>query len=414
MKTLITLSVAVIFFFTAFAKAQSTQTCDCKKDLSFINDQIQEMTSFKKQAKGEVLTNYKNTYEKITKEVTTETSVTECYRKLNELLSTVEDKHAYIKHIKPSITAADLESDEAMDTFLNSDAYKNQPVTTEPLEALRATLSNKPFESIEGIYDRAGKLTIGVKKSGDSYQGIVLDSKTKSWAPGQIMYIITPNGESMYDVQMTDVPGGKMYYVRALLFSNGSLWHLNKLNRATAGDIAKDQMDWEFKTISDDTQYLYMGTFSNRKENVAAFNAFYEEHKDKFTAKNIIVDLRNNSGGNTKYAYPFHKILKKSKANVYIITNFWTGSAGEHLTVKLKTLKNTVHLGERTYGAMAYGSNYGRLIDAPSGHFAIFPTDMNFHKFIDYEYVGVTPEIQLDFNKDWIAQTRAYIAAQQP
>ena len=39
------------------------------------------------------------------------------------------------------------------------------------------------------------------------------------------------------------------------------------------------------------------------------------------------------------------------------------------------------------------------------------PTDMNFHKYIAYEGKGITPEIQLDFNRDWMEQTLEIIDA---
>ena len=49
--------------------------------------------------------------------------------------------------------------------------------------------------------------------------------------------------------------------------------------------------------------------------------------------------------------------------------------------------------------------NYGYDYNTPSGHFRISPTDMNFHNYIEYEGKGVTPEIKLDFDRDWIEQT---------
>ena len=49
--------------------------------------------------------------------------------------------------------------------------------------------------------------------------------------------------------------------------------------------------------------------------------------------------------------------------------------------------------------------NYGYQHDTPSGHFMITPTDINFHKYIQYKGKGVSPEIPLDFDRDWIEQT---------
>ncbi|RMB57333.1 hypothetical protein EAX61_11335 [Dokdonia sinensis] len=428
MKTLLSLSVAIFISFSAFEKpvlspstslwinvvevAESQQTCDCKKDLAYINEQVQEMVSFKKQIKGEQLKNYLRLYDDLYSSVTEETPIAECYLKLNTLISMVRDKHARILHIKNPITNEMLESDSAMETFRTSEAFLNHPKTDQDITKLSSKLAEKEYESIEGIYAYQDMLKIGIVKNGEIYQGVVLESTSKNWLPGQIKYTLKPVAENMYDVMTSDYPGGKMRILRALLHYDGRIWHLKKDNDEEYTHVGEDQNDWEFKQIDDYTQYVYFGSFSNADENVQAFEKFYETYKEAFTAKNIIVDLRDNAGGNSKYSDPFYKIIKKNKMNVFVVTNFFTGSNGEQFTLKLKGLKNAKHLGQRTYGALAYGSNYGKLLETPSGEFAIYPTDMNFHKFIDYEYVGVQPEMQLDFDKDWIEQTLDIIAQQ--
>jgi len=137
----------------------------------------------------------------------------------------------------------------------------------------------------------------------------------------------------------------------------------------------------EFKTINEDTQYLYFKTFGNSKKK--ALVEFYNNTKDKITAKNVIVDLRSNSGGNKKFSDPFLKLLKDK--NVYVITNCFAGSNGEQFTLKLLKNKNAKHLGQTTRGIIAYGMNYGYKYKTPSGYFNLTPTDMNFHKYIAYE-----------------------------
>lgn len=400
------------FVFFAFAKAQSQQTCNCKDELAFIDSHITEMTSFKKQIKGDHKEAYEQTLNELSKEVTRSMPIAECYRALNILLSQVKDKHAHIKHIKPSILASTLLTDKDINQYRKSKSFKNHPRYDKSLTSLEKELKKAPSRSIEGVYHREGVFTIGVVKNGNLYSGVVLASQSPLWMPGQIAYTIIPNGKGMYDVMTSDIPGGTLRFIRALYLHNGTLWHLKKENASPYAEVSKENGNWYFKQISPNTQYLYMGSFSNSEENVAAFTSFYNSHKSKITAQNIIIDLRNNVGGNSKYSDPFYKIFKKSKANVYVITNFWSASNSEQFTLKLKSLKNTTHLGMRTYGAIAYGSNYGKLLESPSGLFAIYPTDMNFHKYIDYEYVGIQPDIVLDYNEDWIKQTLDYIKQQ--
>lgn len=408
MKTL--LSISIITLCTLFStNFHAQQTCDCAQDLKYINTQVQEMVSFKKQIKNEKRIAYENLYQQLLTKSSNTTSASDCYILLNGLLSQIQDKHAIILNVKYEVTDEMLKSEKAFEAYRKSDVFKKFPTTNKDISLLTKTLEAKPYKSIEGIYKKRDGLTIGILKQGELYQGIVLASEQKNWVAGQIKYTLTEVAPNMYDVMTSNAPGGKLRFLRAALNYDGRIWHLKKDNGAEYTHTADGQQDWEFKQINRDTQYVYFGSFSNASENVEAFKTFYETYKSKFTAKNIIVDLRDNSGGNSKYSDPFFKIFKKNKMNVYVVTNFFTGSNGEQFTIKLKDLKKTVHLGQRTYGAVAYGSNYGKLLKTPSNLFALYPTDMNFHRFIDYEYVGVQPDIVLSFDKDWIVQTLQFI-----
>ena len=106
------------------------------------------------------------------------------------------------------------------------------------------------------------------------------------------------------------------------------------------------------------------------------------------------------------------KALKKKSVSIYVITNFYTGSNAEMTTVRLKEKFDAIQLGQRTYGAISYGSNYGKTYHSPSGLFSFYPTDMRQKQFIDYEEVGVEPDVQLTQEKDWIEQTLEFIEGQ--
>jgi hypothetical protein len=82
-------------------------------------------------------------------------------------------------------------------------------------------------------------------------------------------------------------------------------------------------------------------------------------------------------------------------------------------TVRLKKLFGATQLGQRTYGAISYGSNYGRRFYSPSNLFSFYPTDMRQKQFIEYEEVGVQPDVALAAGSDWVEQTLAYIESQK-
>ncbi|TVZ51626.1 S41 family peptidase [Dokdonia sp. Hel_I_53] len=407
MKTFTSFFIAFICLLSSFAKANNPyqKKCNCKEDLIYIDSQIRKMVSFKKQIKGDLLYLYDSKLDSLKLKITPETTVVACYNILNELLATIKDKHAAITHKEPKYLKNNLIRQDSITHFINSKIFKSHPTTSYNILELLKILENKSFTDFEGIYKLSESIEIGITAVQNGFEGVVTNSTDPLWAVGQIKYYFTKVGKNMYDVTTIGIPGGTLVRIPAMYYYDGRIWNLTKEGTSPHTHIKKEKENWEFRQLTEDTQYVYFGSFSNRKDNVLNFEKFYDETKDKFTAENIIVDLRDNGGGNSKYSDPFYKIFKKNKMNVYIITNFLTISNAEQFTLKLKKLKNSKHLGQRTYGAIAYGSNYGRTLETPSKCFSIYPTDMNFHKYIDYEYVGIQPEITLNFEEDWIEQT---------
>lgn len=418
MKTQFTLIITVLFLSVfAFAKAQTSLLCDCKKDLDFIATKMQDMTSYKKQVKGNKVTEFQNVYARLSQEMQSPITKVACLFKLNTLLSVVKDKHASIASNDALVTNEQYLDSTYRSNFKQTAIFKNHPVIDLDLKTLRNQLEQMPFDEIEGIYVDKYVGEIGVYKNEEKreYTAVVLEATSTFWGAGQIAYHIRKLGSNEYQVLRYHPISRKLWFQKSMIAYNGKLWGLQKeLQGPNYVEAPAENENWEFKQLSNDTQYLYFGSFSNRKSNVADFKKFYETYKNKINATNVIVDLRNNGGGNSKYSDPFVKLLKKSGAKVYIITNYFTGSNGEQFTLKLKKLKNAVHLGQRTNGIIAYGHNYGTSYDSPTGNFSFTPTDMNFHKFIDYEMVGIQPEILLDFSSDWIIQTQSIIEGQLP
>ncbi|RYE22579.1 MAG: hypothetical protein EOP45_08015, partial [Sphingobacteriaceae bacterium] len=122
---------------------------------------------------------------------------------------------------------------------------------------------------------------------------------------------------------------------------------------------------------------------------------------------NLIVDLRNNPGGGFKASGKFLSLLKtySRKGKLYIITNYRTFSNAEQFVLELKGNKNVVTLGQTTNGTITYGNNYGRSVTLPSGKYRIYITDMNgSSKHLTYEEIGISPDVELDQNSDWVTQ----------
>jgi len=382
-----------------------TETCDCKTDLDFVVKKIQKMPSYKKQIKGDNKeTQFENLYATLLEKMEQPVLVEDCFKMLIEQMSLVNDSHAALSTNNIVLSKEDIEDAAKLAAFKTTDRFKNHPKTNRNLLELTEELSNTSPEDLEGIYNHRDEQRIGIYYADNQKDlvGVILESSLNQWEAGEIRFYATHTFGNKYDVYYyhttTRTPG----LVKSLVFENGRIWSYKKEGNTNNNEFRdKSLPELDFKQINENTQYLYFGNFSNGKKD--AHTKFYNDVKDKISAENIIVDLRSNTGGNKKFSDPFLKLLKNK--NVYIITNCFTGSNGEQFTVKLKNLKNAKHLGQSTFGVIAYGLNYGRSYDTPSGHFSILPTDMNFHEYFEYEGKGVSPEFPLDFDKDWMAQT---------
>ncbi len=412
MKTLITLFFSMIFLCNAYSQAE---TCDCKKDLEFLVVKMKEMPSYKHQIKKQNKeASFQEQYSAMAEQMSGPITIHNCYLLLNQMMATVTDIHATVlSNIIPLSTEKAKDSLE-LAKFMVSAAFKKHPSSLKNLEEISISLASKPKDGIEGIYYHADNLTVGIYSLGnEKYEGVVLESNLPLWTPGQLYMHLRKGTNDQFEIASYNLSTKKIYQIKSIAFENGRLFNLVKNNETKDYSIAPEEnSDWEYKAINENTAYVYFGSFSRASKNKDAFNAFYEENRNNFKVANIIVDLRNNRGGSKKLSDPFYKLLKKSGAKIYILTNQFTGSNGEQFTVQLKSIDGAVQLGHATWGMITYGFNYGRSYTTPSKLFDVMPTDMDFHnKFFKYEDIGVVPDRALEINRSWIDQTLALIEA---
>jgi len=390
----------------SFISAQN-ETCDCRTDLDFIVEKMKKMPSYKKQIKGDKEEEFKKTYKMLTAKMKQPIAVEACYKMILQQMLLVNDVHSSLKLNSKYLSKEDTIDEIKIEAFKASKKFKNHPRTTYSLLELKEELSKKSDADLEGLYNYKDQQTIGVHYAENKKDliGVVLESDLKQWEAGEIIFYAQHSNGIKYNLYYYYPTNRTPNMVKSISLENGRLWAYKKIgNNANAELPIENQSNWAFKQLTPNTQYMYFGNFSSfSTKNRKAFKQFYAEMKTKLTADNVIVDLRSNVGGNSKFSDPFLKLLKKK--NVYILTNCFAGSNGEQFTLKLKALKNAKHLGQTTRGIIAYGMNYGYNYNTPSGYFNITPTDMDFSKYLAYEGKGVTPEIPLEFNKDWIAQT---------
>lgn len=412
MKRLATLFFTLLFS-CQFIYAQSP-TCDCKADLDHLMLKVKEMPSFKKQIKGDKLKAFNTNYSLLASKMTQPLTIENCYKMLQDQMMMINDLHAKIYFNHEYLRLEDYKNEDKRNTYISSEHFKAHPRYSKDIDSLENALKKSSFNSIEGVYNYGTQIVVGIYNTSDKHiEGVILSSEASIWQRGQIKFTGTINEFGKYDILSYDDRTRKLQMLKGLRYENGRLKSYKKVSDSNNYELSdKHESNWVFKQLRPDTQYVYFGDFSSfSSTNRKAFKSFYNKYKKAFNAENIIVDLRNNGGGNSKLSDPFIKLFRKSNANIYIITNTFTGSNSEQFTVKLKSLKTAQHLGQSTYGVIAYGVNYGTTYTLPSGYFDILPTDMNFHKYYEYEGKGIEPDIQLNFDRNWIDQTLDIIDA---
>ena len=365
--------------------AASAQEAKNVADLDFVYQAIKKMPSFEDQLRNDK--NYIALYQKLRANLT-DTNELAVYKKLYQLIAPIKDNHlGFYKEVDTTV--------------------KSRPILLKiNTDSLRQELLKSPLNDLEGIY-KVDEHEFAVFKSAASEYSI-LYLKTKIVTG----FLVETPHQSLDFISLTGGNRG-MVLARNVKHVNGNFTTINlyKTAKPKFGNLVIGKSNFEFKKLSNEVDYLRLSSFSSTNTNIAASIAFLNSVKDSINAPNIIVDVRNNTGGGFKTSKRFIDFLTKFKGKIFMLQNVKTGSNAEKFIIRLKDNKNVVTLGETTVGTLAYGSNYGKTLTLPYHKFEFYPTDMKADRLdLAYESIGVKPMVALDyFSEDWISQTLRYI-----
>lgn len=306
-----------------------------------------------------------------------------CTGYLQKYISFIEDKHNQIYSTQKNISSI-------------IPYYPNVLKTT----------TNKN-DSISGIYYQ-GKEKIIVKQESDSlWFGILLESNSKDWKKGMIRLRIHKDKNNLFQVYEF-YTNGFLYYMKNVKILNGRIYSTfwNKENKYFF--YKKHKANFSFKNLNSKTNYISIKTLSRTKDLMFEADKFYNEIETKLGNKNLIIDLRNNGGGSIRQIQSLIKIVEKNKSikKIYVLVNFKTGSAAELAAYSLNEDSRTILAGENTRGMLTYG--YGN--NSIYGHFDCdkiaydFSREITNKKFLEYENIGLTPELVLTNKLSWVEQ----------
>jgi hypothetical protein len=405
MKKLLTY-LTILISISSFGQNPKT---DFLKDLDFVYENLKNTASYKTQKKTHSNVDLK--YNELRNRYSsTDVSVIKSFIGLYELVDEINDYHNDIYGNSESFSYDDLKDDDFVSKIKKSSNYNFYPKTKMNLDSLETELSKREKNDYEGIYYYQTFFKIGVVKRHDNMlEGIVLETKIPSWERGEtIFYLLSKNDNRFRMLGGTFVD--KKLFSSIDCFVNGEFkaycWQKQVPEISHYNANFPDQK-FLFKNLNNAFTYIKLGSFGSSNKGIKEATDFNNEISGKITTRNLIVDLRNNSGGGDKSSTQFYKLFKKFKGNIYVLVNFYTVSNAEQFVIKMKKNKNVIVLGDNTKGKVTYGRNYPEDKETPSKNFKIYFTDLkdNWKRYLKYEGVGIKPDFYLNSDKDWIEQT---------
>ena len=298
--------------------------------------------------------------------------------------------------------------------FKKSETNTLYPILKVDLDSLETILESKDVNDIVGVYTYKEQLKIGVVKeeNSDNFKVVILDTNEDIWQKGEVMSTLIPYGDNLL-LNVGGNPSTKRLIAYSERIEDGVFKYIgftkNNDHVHFANDLPTEETYFK-EEINENITYLRLGSFSGWNPTLGQAEKFYREIKGTLTKPNLIVDLRNNSGGGDRNSDIILKQLKSySKKNaIFVLINHRTVSNAEHFTLKLAKLKNTTILGNPSNGTAAYEVK-NSTFNLPSGKFVTVLTSKLHSKYLDIESKGIIPDVVLDSGSDWIEQTVEYI-----
>ena len=414
-----------MLFFLAiilFGQAQAQSASAYINDIDKLYATIKKLPSYKDQIKDDRKIEFEKRYNELRQDTSNLKSDDVVFSRMTRLLFPLKDNHiGYHQSLSLYPNKSNLADGDFIKKYKASDAFINYQRTNLNVDSLRQALTIKLKDDVEGIYYYENYLTVGLFRTAkkDSLIGVVLTTSMPTWEKGQIAMRMYEYGPNKFRAIYSHPLYKMLIYYANEKFARQSL--LNSYFYSSVSEMVYSKNPWEinhvdipttdppfqFKTINKNIQYIHLGNFSSYPAEMVKSEDFYNQIRDSLKAPNLIVDMRNNTGGGEKVSGKFLKLLKKyaDKGSMYIVINNGTISQGERFVLSLKKLKNITVLGETTQGKIAYGSNSDKTITLPSGKSAIYITDMKDpDNYLDYEDIGINPDVYLATYKDWVPQ----------
>lgn len=399
MKKTISLKLTCVFLLLVIKYSYAQESKNCPKSIDFLlktlvekspsyNYTIEDKKAFlsKVDSIKKVSINYNNQ--------------NDCSISLQKILRNIHDGHLQIL-VKNDVNLSDSIS---TNTFLKSVAFNSlQKINLESL--VSQNITKKDYHSLSDSLD-----ILIIQNKPNSFKGYVSNSYSRLWKKGEQILNYSKVGDSYEGIIYNRLKNPRFFKANSTteLFKK---FNISEFKKQDCLIFNKSNKKLSIKIIDDKILYISIRSFKNltKEENKEFFDFFEKTVLPNYNKyENIIFDVRNNPGGAMAY-YPLIKGIKKNKEskNIYVLQNRFTASAAELFIIHLSETKKVITIGENTVGMTAFRDIH--QVSIPDTNYAIFlPTKVfnnSFKEFLKYEFVGLSPQIKLPENSNWLNST---------
>ncbi|WP_194778432.1 S41 family peptidase [Pararhodonellum marinum] len=284
--------------------------CTCPDEFEFLKSYIEKNhAAFGDNVNISNQKEYDEFVESVSKEIQGDPVEDHCIIYLKKYLAYFKDNHTQIHDMGYQV---DENNEEALKQFFASTRFQHRERIELDLPAIEAYLNSENAAPMEGIYEtQDGTYTVAVLKDQNDFRdfyGIILDSKTKIWEPGQVKFELKALGENRFQ--------GYFYYKfyglndEEVRFDGNQLGTWIKKEAIIEehppfdSEFSQEQKLFEFKLLYDDLGYLSIKTFEGYFK--SQLDSLFLAHEQELgSVSKLIIDVRGNGGGSDALLAPF-------------------------------------------------------------------------------------------------------------
>ena len=298
-----------------YAFCQSGKTCDCKKDLDFV---INHLENHYAGFQDNVTSKNKKSYQTLKKSLiekankNKQTPIT-CLALLKEYTNFFRDNHLHAEFLQT--LQIDASSSESVKAFKESNLFREwERIPYDSTKIWQYLAKSK--DPLEGIYDNAN-YQVAVMRSPThwrDYYGIITQTKSPLWEKGQVKVefkkIDAKNFLFIKHLQnyQTIVNYSESENPVPTNFDANKIFPTSSSTKPSAFNMPPEGDWFQFKVLNDSTTYLHIKSFDPSLQ--SKFDSIYKQITPILEQKPyLIIDLRSNGGGTVSGWYPLRKYL---------------------------------------------------------------------------------------------------------